>query len=219
MRLLDLFCGAGGSAVGYARAGFEVTGVDIRFQKNYPFTFIEADALEYVAEHGHEYDVIHASPPCQAYTPLCALYPEKEYPDLLAITRRALQATGRLWAIENVMGAPVHSGIKLCGTMFNLRVYRHRWFETPFMVMQPHHPKHLKRTGSGHGQTQRKAHYLAGNFVTITGNVGSYCGPAMGIDWMTGGELSQAIPPAYTEYIGRLLLAQMIDERSGSLSA
>lgn len=208
-RLLDAFCGAGGCSAGYDAAGFDVTGVDIKPQPRYPYRFIQGDALEYIAAHGREFDVIHASPPCQAYTSLGALHPEKEYPDLLAATRRALQATGRPWAIENVMGAPVHSGIKLCGTMFGLRVYRHRWFETPFLIMQPPHPPHLVKAGGHKSQRQRKAHYLAGGFVTITGNVGSYCGPAMGIDWMTGEELSQAIPPAYTKLIGGHLMAAL----------
>jgi DNA (cytosine-5)-methyltransferase 1 len=205
-RLLDLFCGAGGAGMGYHRAGFEVVGVDIAHQKRYPFEFHQADALEFCREHGHEFDAIHASPPCQAYTPLRAVH-GKDYPDMLAATREALEATGLPWVIENVPGAPINSGIFLCGTMFDLRVYRHRWFETPFMLMQPPHPKHTVKAGGHKAQRQRKAHYLAGGFVTVTGNVGSYCGPAMGIDWMIGEELSQAIPPEYTEYIGAQLLA------------
>lgn len=204
---MDLFCGAGGCARGYQLAGFDVTGIDIKAQPRYAGDrFIQGDALEYVRECGREFDVIHASPPCQAYTALRAMHPDREYPDLLSLTRIALESSGRPWAIENVMGAPVNSGIKICGTMFDLRVYRHRWFETPFMLMQPHHPPHLVKAGGPKSQRQRKAHYLAGGFVTITGDVGSYCGPAMGIDWMTGEELSQAIPPAYTEFIGRHLL-------------
>lgn len=105
-RLLDLFCGAGGCSAGYDRAGFDVTGVDVVPQPRYPFAFHQGDALEYVAAHGHEYDAIHASPPCQSYTPLRALSPDKEYPDLVAVTRAALEATGRPWVIENVPGAP-----------------------------------------------------------------------------------------------------------------
>ena len=149
-----------------------------------------------------EYDAIHASPPCQAYTPLQALHKHIERADLVAATRDALRATGRPWAIENVPNAPLHSGVTLCGTMFDLRVYRHRCFETPFLLMQPPHPQHVVRTT----QYQKKAHYEAGGFVTITGDPGSYCGPAMGIDWMTGAELSQAIPPSYAEWIGHHLL-------------
>ncbi len=205
-KLLDLYCGAGGAGMGYHRAGFDVTGVDIAPQKRFPFRFIQADALGYVARHGHEYDVIHASPPCQAYTSLRALQPDKEHPDLVSATRAALADIGRPYIIENVPGAPLHHYITLCGTMFGLRVYRHRRFETSWLMFQPHHPRHVVNAGGHKAQRQRKQHYLAGGFVTITGNVGSYCGPAMGIRWMTGQELSQAIPPAYTEWLGHQLL-------------
>lgn len=192
--------------MGYHLAGFDVTGVDSAPQKRFPFAFVQADALDYLAAHGHEYDAIHASPPCQAYTALRARHQHKEYPDLLGPTRAALLALGKPWVIENVPGAPTHYHITLCGTMFGLRVYRHRRFETSWLMWQPHHPAHTVKAGGHKSQRQRKAHYLAGGFVTVTGNVGSYCGPAMGIDWMTGEELSQAIPPAYTAYIGRPLL-------------
>jgi DNA (cytosine-5)-methyltransferase 1 len=211
MRLLDLFCGAGGAAMGYDRAGFDVTGVDNRPQPRFPFAFVQADALEYVAAHGHEFDVIHASPPCQAYTPLRAV-DKREYPDLVGATRKALQATGKPYVIENVPGAPLQHPIALCGGMFpGLRVYRHRLFESSELLLAPSHPKHVvKATGTQRG---RKAHYEAGGFITITGDVGTYCGGAMEIDWMNGDELSQAIPPAYTEHIGRQLVS-FADKRS-----
>jgi DNA (cytosine-5)-methyltransferase 1 len=204
-RLLDLFSGAGGGAMGYHRAGFEVTGVDHLPQRNYPFTFIQADALEYVMGHGHAFDVIHASPPCQAYTPLRALQGGKSYPDLVAATRAALTATGRPWVIENVPGAPLRHFITLCGAMFGLRTYRHRRFETSRMLFQPHHPPHIVKTLT----KGRKAGWARGLNVSVTGDVGRYVGPeALGIDWMTGDELSQAIPPAYTEFVGRRLIAR-----------
>lgn len=214
LKLLDLFCCAGGCGMGYHRAGFDVVGVDIRPQPRYPFKFHCGDAIEFLRQYGADYDVIHASPPCQAYTPLRALHPDKEYPDLVAETREALTASGRPWIIENVPGAPLHNAVMLCGTMFGLRVYRHRLFETSFFMFQPAHPKHTVRAGAPgtKGGRGRKAHYLAGGFITVAGNVGSYCGPAMGIDWMTGAELSQAIPPAYTEYIGRQYLDRLSDE-------
>jgi DNA (cytosine-5)-methyltransferase 1 len=171
---------------------------------------MQLDAFEFVKSvQAGEYPMPaawHASPPCQAYTSLQALHKDIERADLLAPTRTALRATGRPWAIENVIGAPIHSGVFLCGAMFDLRVYRHRWFETPFLIWQPEHPRHIVRATAANGQRQRKAHYESGGFMTITGDVGSYCGPAMGIDWMTGNELSQAIPPAYTTWIGRHLL-------------
>ena len=204
-RLLDLFCGAGGAARGYQLAGFHVTGIDIHPQPRYAGDlFIQGDALAYVRDHGHEYDAIHASPPCQAYTPLKATT-GKTYPDLVAATRAALVASGRPWIIENVPGAPLVAPITLCGAMFpGLRVYRHRLFESSEPLSAPPHPKHVvKATGT---QRQRRAHYEAGGFITITGDVGTYCGPAMAITWLTGNELSQAIPPAYTHHLGQQLL-------------
>ena len=107
-RLLDLFCGAGGAAMGYYRAGFDVVGVDIKPQPRYQFEFHQGDALEYCAAHGYEFDVIHASPPCQAYSVTRSIH-GNEYPDLVAVTRAALQATGKPWVIENVVGAPLFS--------------------------------------------------------------------------------------------------------------
>lgn len=213
-RLLDLFCCAGGAAKGYADAGFDVTGVDIRPQPRYPFAFVQGDALAYLAEHGWNFDAVHASPPCQQYSVTRSRHKDREYPDLLAATRSALILNDRAWVIENVVGAPFHFHVQLCGTMFGLRVYRHRRFESSFLMFQPHHPKH---SGPALYQRGRKARYEAGGFVTVTGNVGSYCGPAMGIDWMTGEELSQAIPPAYTKWIGEHLMRVLRDQ--GRLAA
>lgn len=208
-RLLDAFRGAGGAGMGYHQAGFEVVGIDIHPQKNYPFEFIQGDAIAYIRDHGHEFDAIHASPPCQAYTVLRSVTKGKEYPDLLAATRDALIATGKPWVIENVPGAPMQSGIRLCGTMFNLRVYRHRLFESSHLLMAPDHPRHTVPAVGSHGRDRKRLYQEEGYFATITGNVGSYCGDAMNIDWMTGKELSQAIPPAYTEFVGRQLLSAL----------
>ncbi len=199
--MLDLFCGAGGCAVGYHRAGFDVTGVDIAPQPRYPFPFVQADALEYVAAHGREFDVIHASPPCQAYSRTQRIH-GKEYPDLLAATRRALEATGRPWVIENVEEAPL-GGIVLCGTFFGLKVLRHRRFESSELLLcgyQCRHPKDNRCVQVGRP-------ICAGQFVTVAGNISGVklAGKAMGIDWMIRRELTQAIPPAYTEFIGRQL--------------
>jgi DNA (cytosine-5)-methyltransferase 1 len=207
-KLLDLFCGAGGAAMGYHTAGFDVVGVDLVPQPRYPFEFHRGDAPEFLAAHGREFDAIHASPPCQAYSKLRSLNLDVKYPDLVAPVRALLEESGRPWVIENVPGAPLGFSVMLCGAMFGLRVYRHRYFETSFWIWHPPHPKHVIRAGSpgtkgGRGQ---RAHYEAGGFVTVVGNVGSYCGPAMGIDWMSGKELSQAIPPAYTNLIGESLL-------------
>lgn len=214
MRLLDLFCGAGGAAVGYHRAGFtEIVGVDIKPQKNYPFTFVQADALEYLAEHGSEFDVIHASPPCQGYSVLAAMHPTGEWPDLIPPVRAALIATGVPNVIENVEAARLLSrpalfgahGILLCGSMFGLgiargQLRRHRLFEGSTLLRQPACQHRGRAVGVyGHGGHSGKHRML----------YRAEAAEAMGIDWMTRDELAQAIPPAYTEFIGRQLLAAL----------
>jgi DNA (cytosine-5)-methyltransferase 1 len=199
MKALDLFCCAGGATRGLQLAGYHVTGVDIRPQPHYcGDVFILGDALTVDLDG---YDLIWASPPCQAYTPLHALHPDRVYPDLIAPIRARLHAQSAPWIMENVPGAPLDYYIMLCGGMFGLRTYRHRRFETSMMIFQPDHPQHVIRSGGHKAQRQRKAFYMAGGHVTITGDVGSYCGPAMAIDWMTGKELSQAIPPAYSRFL------------------
>lgn len=208
--LLDLFCGAGGAGMGYFRAGFDVTGVDITPQPRYPFAFIQADALEYIREHGHEYDVIHASPPCQVYSVMAALS-SGSHPDLIADTRAALLATGKPFIIENVPGAPLENPLMLCGTMFGLRVIRHRLFEIhPDPIWFPPSPCRHEGKATG-GVTIRgvtKGFTTGHAYITVVGN--SYLmadgRAAMGIDWMTRAGLSQAIPPAYTEWIGRRII-------------
>lgn len=201
-RLLDLFCKAGGASAGYARAGFEVTGVDIEPQPRFPFRFVQGDALKYVAAHGHEFDVIAASPPCQAHTSLQGRW-GREYPDLIAATRAALREAGRPYAIENVAGAPLVNPITLCGSMFGLRVIRHRLFECHPAVWFPPAPCSHPR-----GAVGRRGHLGDREWMTVTGHFSDVAkaSRAMGIDWMVQRELSQAIPPAYTEWIGRQLL-------------
>jgi DNA (cytosine-5)-methyltransferase 1 len=216
-KLLDLFCGAGGAGMGYHRAGFDVTGVDLAPQKRYPFTFIQGDALEYVAAHGHEFDAIHASPPCQAYCDLRALHPEREYPDLIADIRRALAATGRPYVIENNDRAPLRAPVLLCGTMFGLgtgdrELWRHRMFETTIgIILTPQcahrtRPKVVGVYGGSGGHSRREG----GPQMALTHERRE----AMGIDWMTRDELSQAIPPAYAEFIGRQLLAAVSSQEA-----
>lgn len=204
-KALDLFCCAGGAAVGYARAGFDVTGVDIEKQPHYPFAFILGEALQYVSDNFAAYDFIHASPPCQAYTQsaLSQRNKGKKYPDLLAATREALVATKKPWVIENVPGAPMRPDFKLCGCFFGLKLRRERWFETSWggFDLSPscHHPEPVVSV-VGHGTPTWVREKLGFN-PTI-----HHYREAMGIDWMNRDELSQAIPPAYTEYIGRLCL-------------
>lgn len=206
-KLLDLYSCAGGAAVGYHRAGFEVVGVDKDPQPRYPFLFVQSDAITFLRRNWRHFDAVHASPPCQAYSPLNALSPDKDYPDLLAPTRDALGETGLPFVLENVMTAPLNKDVSivLCGGMFGLRTYRHRRFEPGggVRLIAPPHPPHVIRTAT----KKRRELWAQGWHVSITGDVGTYVGPlAMGIDWMTGDELCQAIPPPYTELIGGQLM-------------
>ncbi len=190
--------------MGYYRAGFEVTGVDIEPQPRYPFAFMQGDALEYIADHGREYDVIHASPPCQEYSRTKSLHPQMTHPDLLGAVRTLLQATGNPWVIENVVGAPFEHWISLCGAQFGLRTYRHRRFETSHLMFQPEHPRHVARVLNG-GYDQNWTGFYC---VTGGGNAPlATMNKAMQIGWMLRRELTQAIPPAYTEFIGKQLMA------------
>lgn len=276
MKLLDLFCGAGGCSVGYERAGFEVLGVDVAPQRHHRGgTFVQADALEFVRAHGHEFDAIHASPPCQAHTSLrhvaqASQKERREYPDLIPATRAALVATGKPHVIENVPGAPLGGGdtylLLLCGTMFGLvtpdgraEIRRHRLFETNWcfglrpacqhggqVVTVAGHDYHsmAARSVAGHAheivaKRQRKRRVLGVHgdhpqdasvrhakrrAMTVTGGTPQTnvehnavretfsvveARAAMGISWMVMKELSQAIPPCYTEWIGLRLLAHL----------
>lgn len=214
-RALDLFCKAGGTSMGLHLAGFEVTGVDIEPQKRYPFEFILGDALEYVALHGHKYDLVVAGPPCQPYSRLHALT-TKEYPQLIGETRQALAATGRPYIIENVATAwrSMINPIMLCGTMFpELRVQRHRLFEcSPVVWFPPAACYHWGRCGNQRLLNERGKRVIQSfencDFLSISGNSYRVADgrTAMGISWMTRKELSQAIPPPYTEWLGREML-------------
>lgn len=207
MRFLDLYCGAGGSAYGLHQVypDAEITGVDIKPQPRFPFSFVQADALEYLAAHGREYDFIWASPPCQGYSIMRNLpwLRERTYPLLIAATRAALRATGRPYVIENVMGAQRQAQMGanwLCGTMFGLPFYRHRVFEASFMWLMLPHPPHVRRIAAGRllGGRARQVVFSTNGLTGVAA-----VRVAMGIDWMTGKELSQAIPPAYSRYLAR----------------
>ena len=208
MKLLDLFCGAGGAGMGYHRAGFDVTGVDINPQPRYPFDFVQGDALQYLAVHGDEYDVIHASPPCQEYSTTKSLPNVGTYPELIEPVRELLLAIGKPYVIENVPLAPLQNPIMLCGSMFGLQLIRHRKFETRPVIWFPPGPcqcRHLY-TNSARGYSSFDKGATA---ITVAGNNynPSDGKTAMGIDWMqTRDELSEAIPPAYTEWIAKQLL-------------
>lgn len=198
-RLLDLFCGAGGATKGYQRAGFHVTGVDIVAQPNYcGDDFYLADAMSYRLFGGWE--AIHASPPCQKYTKARKLR-GNSHSDLIGPLRDRLVTSGIPWVIENVPGAPLKNPALLCGTMFGLRVYRHRLFETswpmPFMLHPAHHKAQVKM-----GRPCKEGDVIqpVGNFSGV-----EYARRAMEIPWMTQQEMREAIPPAYTEFVGREL--------------
>lgn len=212
--LLDLFCCAGGAGVGYHRAGFDVVGVDIVPRPNYPLAFIQADAMILDPKFIALFDAVHASPPCQSYSDLAKRNRNGEdWPRLVEPVREMLRRTGKPYVIENVEGAPLENPVVLCGTMFpGLRVLRHRLFEANFPIETPPHRKHPKV----HTFDKRKSHFGKTDewkdFVQVTG--GGNCSlaaarDAMGIDWMTKGEINEAIPPAYAELIGRQLLSHM----------
>ena len=210
MRLLDLFSGAGGAAMGYYKAGFKtIVGVDNKPQKNYPFDFILADALEYPL---NGFDLVHASPPCQKFSKASNVHINrgKIYPDHLTPIRKKLFNHGGLWVIENVVNAPMQHTICLCGLMFGLKVFRHRWFEISHLVFQPEHLSHKgKRIGEGYFSIAGGAgRWKSWGTVhrDVSKGTAEQWRDAMGIDWMTRKELTQAVPPAYTEFVGKHLM-------------
>jgi DNA (cytosine-5)-methyltransferase 1 len=211
LRLLDLFCGAGGAGWGYAQAGFYVLGVDIEPQPDYPFDFVRADALTVDLDG---FDAIHASPPCQLFTVYRNNHAQRYRPALnhIPATRERLEAAGVPYVIENVPRAPLIDPVQYCGTSFPpLEVRRHRLFESNVPLVAP---------PCDHGRlTERK--YPGGtdrpNGRTVC-NIGEYRVPleaqrrAIGIPWMTLPEIAQAVPPAYTEHIGQQLRAHILKE-------
>ncbi len=222
-RLLDLFCGAGGASVGYSRAGFEVTGVDIRPQPHYPFTFYQADVFDALPILAQQADAIHASPPCQHASTLRNLSPGKSYADLIEATRVALDAIGKPWVLENVYGARLLPPVVMfCGSMFGLGAHcqdgvyrqlrRHRFFELSFGMLMALECCHQGQPVDNYGNGGYRDHKVVKGINGYVGTMNERRA-AMGIDWMNRYELSQSIPPHYTEYIGRQLKA--ILERNG----
>lgn len=209
--------------MGYYQAGFtEIVGIDIKPQPRYPFAFIQADALKPPVDLS-AFDTIHASPPCQAYSALRVMKNARVHADLVRETRQLLHDSGKLYIIENVFGAPLEYPVTLCGSMFDLKsngfgLRRHRYFETNILVLNSHACTHSVQTLSVHGAkvrniAQEKRHY-AKDKRTRGQPVGvllpqAFGREAMEIDWMTIKELSQAIPPAYTEWIGKQILKQL----------
>lgn len=228
MKLLDLFCCEGGASAGYYEAGFDVFGVDLfedYSQNRYRFDCHRGDAIEFVTEHGHEFDVIHASPPCQHASAGTRAQDRSRYPRLIEPTRDALIATGKPYIIENVRGSALLDPVELCGCMFDLkaadedglmlRMERPRLFETNWPLAAPaghHHDPDVWVAGSyggsrRQGDTPAARRYNA-KYVRHGGYVPSFKvqEELMGIDWMTQRGLHQALPPAYTEYVGRACL-------------
>ena len=201
--------------MGYHRAGFEVVGVDIEPHPDYPFAFVEADAMTYPLDG---FDAIHASPPCHAYSTVTMRNAgnEREYPDLVEPTRQRLLESGLPYVIENVIGAPLLNAFMLCGSSFGLDVRRHRLFEPGrwHPVLVPPCAHYLQRPRFRSLDSRSKS--LA-SVVGVHGHL-NYPGElelrkaAMGIDWMTNDDLTQAIPPAYTEWIGAQLRAHLESE-------
>jgi DNA (cytosine-5)-methyltransferase 1 len=209
-RLLDLFCGAGGAAMGYHRAGFHVVGVDIEDQPNYPFEFVRDDALRFMdAGLWEEWGImaIHASPPCQDYVQWQGINKARngsapEHPRLIEPVRKLLIRSGVPWVIENVVGAPLLNSVLLCGSMFGLGVRRHRLFESSELLLRPgcsHTGDEIAVYGKLDG---RRIWTRADGTEVRAARTLEQAHKAMGIDWMTWDELREAIPPAYTEYIG-----------------
>ena len=218
MRLLDLFCGAGGAAMGYHQAGFDdIVGVDIVPQPNYPFEFVLGDALDPMACYGGErFDLIHASPPCQAYS--TATPSGNSHPELIEPTRRLLESTGRPYVIENVIGAPIRPDLKLCGSMFGLEVQRHRLFEFgEWFIWNPPTCDHKWKDGRpwsvvGNAGGRKPWHQRTQKSLTHSFKYKDleHARDLMGMPWVqTTREVTEAIPRAYTKFIGEQFLAQM----------
>jgi len=219
MLLLDLFCGAGGAAMGYHRSGMDVVGVDIEPQPHYPFKFYQADAIEFCAEHGREFDFIHASPPCQKYTGMRNITVSRfgkcntDHPDLIAQVREVLRATGRYYIIENVQNSPLQTQFIICGAGLGLpHIARHRHFESNLLFLGVPKCRHFHNDYTigvyGDSPDGRRVSYRKHKLTRVANSL-EEASTVMGIDWMTWDELRNAIPPAYTLWIGTRIIEML----------
>jgi DNA (cytosine-5)-methyltransferase 1 len=215
MKLLDLFCGAGGAGRGYMDAGFDVTGIDIAPQPDYPGTFIQGDALAYLAAHGHEYDAIHASPPCQASSALTkGTNKGREYLNLIPATRALLALHNKPTVIETVQGSDLRRDLTICGEMFGLGVIRHRYFETSGFTALP--LDHVKHRGKARGW--RHGVYYDGPYFQVYGSGGgkgtvAEWQDAMGMHHTSNRKsIAEAIPPAFARFVGGQIMTRLESE-------
>lgn len=212
--LLDLCCCEGGASAGYSRAGFDVVGVDVVDRPRYPFPFVQADAVDFLDQHGHRFDAVAASPPCQRFTKGAKRWKTTEdHPDLIDPIREILVGLGVPWVIENVPEAPLRKPLILCGTMFGLVVEwkgvtrelrRHRGFESNVDLAAPGPCRHEHQTVSVHGNPGGSSRRDGISFP----NTAAWR-EVMAMPWATGKAIAEAIPPSYTEHVGRQLLAAL----------
>lgn len=207
LRLLDTYCCQGGASMGYYLAGFEVEGVDLSPQPRYPFAFHQGDAVEFIREHGHEYDVITGSPTCRRWTNAQKIR-GNDHPDLITPTREAMVEVGKPYVIENVEGAAAAmvDPLLLCGTMFGLRTYRHRLFESSLPLGTRLHSRHLAPLAKmGRPVRDGEFMHVVGNFAGV-----ERAREVMGMPWASRDGLREAIPPAYTKFLGEQVASLLL---------
>jgi DNA (cytosine-5)-methyltransferase 1 len=216
LRVLVTYCCQGGDSMGWHLAGFDVTGVDKDPQPRYPFPFIQGDAVEYIRAHGHEYDVVAGSPPCQWYSRTWKIQ-QREHPALIGPTREAMQSTGRPWVMENVEEArdDMRSPVMLCGASFALHTYRHRLLEASFPLTAPEHREHAHPVVKMGRPLKSRAQYAAlgqdrdGDWYHAVGNFSNvpYVKADMGVPWMSRDGIRECIPPVYGYWVALQFLA------------
>lgn len=205
-RLLDTYCCQGGASHGYALAGFDVVGVDLDPQPRYPYEFHQGDAVAFIRQHGHEFDVITGSPPCQGYS-VTQVIQGNDHPKLIEPTRQAMIESGKLYVIENVAGArsELRNPGMLCGTQFGLHTYRHRLFESNAHLLYPAHQEHTEQPAEmGRPVAPGQFYHAVGNFSSV-----ALIREDMGVPWMSRDGIRECIPPAYTQFLGEQLLLRL----------